>query len=293
MKEELLSVRNIIHDTVVLLCRNGVTYRGQLKLQGLLGVTLDDEEIFLVPFNEILTSVNVDESLDNPSSSDAAVCDEEISVALDNESFLNRNVEAENLCGYQSKNARKVSTNNSTQNFLSQRKIRKRTTPLGKYLGSVINAPLSGIEMMNCKAIENSHGYVNARTDGCSDLESSITSPEKTSLELQVPCIKVEQSDTNERVNMTSSDEFFVENDSLFDVSGDLKNVLNWEADHTVRKSDMNVDFPLCLKMLSAAVPPHSLEKNVQHNRLRSSQRITVFETCIYTVYHFLIYKHI
>ena len=52
MKPEQECVRNILLDTVTLLCKNSLNFKRQLKVQGLLGITLDDDEVFLVHINE-------------------------------------------------------------------------------------------------------------------------------------------------------------------------------------------------------------------------------------------------
>ncbi len=55
----LKKTENAIHvmltDTILALCRNTLPYRGQLAIDGLLGITLDDEEIFLVSIKETAT----------------------------------------------------------------------------------------------------------------------------------------------------------------------------------------------------------------------------------------------
>jgi len=59
MRPEQERVKNLLLDTVTLLCRNGLTYRCELKIQGLLGITLDDEEVFVVHINEKISD-NID-----------------------------------------------------------------------------------------------------------------------------------------------------------------------------------------------------------------------------------------
>ena len=52
VKPEQDRVRNLLTDTVTLLCKNGLTYGKEMKVQGLLGITLDEDEVFVVHFNE-------------------------------------------------------------------------------------------------------------------------------------------------------------------------------------------------------------------------------------------------
>ena len=52
MKPDQERVRNLLMDTVGLLCRNGLSYRDTLKVEGLLGITLDNNEVFLVPIKQ-------------------------------------------------------------------------------------------------------------------------------------------------------------------------------------------------------------------------------------------------
>ena len=52
MKPDQERVRNLLTDTVTLLCKNGLHYQKELKVQGLLGITLDENEVFVVHINE-------------------------------------------------------------------------------------------------------------------------------------------------------------------------------------------------------------------------------------------------
>ena len=51
-KEEQSRVRSLLLDTVSLLCKNGLTFKKQLKIQGLLGITLDEDDVFIVHIND-------------------------------------------------------------------------------------------------------------------------------------------------------------------------------------------------------------------------------------------------
>lgn len=54
MKPDQERVRSLLTDTITLLCKNGLHFRKQLKVEGLIGVTLDDNEVFIVHLNEIV-----------------------------------------------------------------------------------------------------------------------------------------------------------------------------------------------------------------------------------------------
>lgn len=54
-------VRNLLKETVILLCKNGLKFRTNIKVQGLLGITLDSTDIFLVQIDEsIYEPLNID-----------------------------------------------------------------------------------------------------------------------------------------------------------------------------------------------------------------------------------------
>ena len=52
MKPDQERVRNLLTDTVTLLCKNGLQYQTELRVQGVLGITLDNNEVFIVHINE-------------------------------------------------------------------------------------------------------------------------------------------------------------------------------------------------------------------------------------------------
>ena len=52
MKPDQERVRNLLMDTVTLLCKNGLHYKKELRVQGLLGITLDNKDVFVVHINE-------------------------------------------------------------------------------------------------------------------------------------------------------------------------------------------------------------------------------------------------
>lgn len=52
MKPDQERVKNLLTDTITLLCRNGLQFKTEIKVQGLLGITLDESEVFLVQIDE-------------------------------------------------------------------------------------------------------------------------------------------------------------------------------------------------------------------------------------------------
>jgi len=56
---EEVRVRGLLNDTVGLLCRNGLTYSDTLRVEGLIGITLDNNRVFLVHINETYPGAGV------------------------------------------------------------------------------------------------------------------------------------------------------------------------------------------------------------------------------------------
>jgi len=54
MKCDQEQVSKLLTDTVTLLCKNGLVYGQEMKVQGLLGITVDKYEVFLVHMNELI-----------------------------------------------------------------------------------------------------------------------------------------------------------------------------------------------------------------------------------------------
>ena len=55
-------VRSLIIDTVSLLCKNGLHYTKEFSIEGLLGITLDKDNVFLVNIKEIIKSETYESS---------------------------------------------------------------------------------------------------------------------------------------------------------------------------------------------------------------------------------------
>ena len=56
LQQERDKIRQILSETVVSLINNGVTFNSELSVEGLLGVTVDKQEVFLVNIKEVIQS---------------------------------------------------------------------------------------------------------------------------------------------------------------------------------------------------------------------------------------------
>ena len=65
MKPDEQRMRDVLVDTIRLLCRTGVEYSRRLRVQGLLGITVDDEHVFLIHVDDFIARncTDVDDSL--------------------------------------------------------------------------------------------------------------------------------------------------------------------------------------------------------------------------------------
>ena len=51
-EQEQGRIKGLLVETITMLCKSGLTYRQDLKVQGLLGITVDDEHVFVVHIDE-------------------------------------------------------------------------------------------------------------------------------------------------------------------------------------------------------------------------------------------------
>lgn len=58
LKSDQERVRNILHNTVVSLCENGLSYQKHLRIEGVIGITKDGQDVFIVHINQLLTPQN-------------------------------------------------------------------------------------------------------------------------------------------------------------------------------------------------------------------------------------------
>ena len=66
MKADHERVTKLLTDTVTLLCKNGLSYDHELRIQGLLGITVDSNEVFLVPINDSFNGSSSSTSAPSP-----------------------------------------------------------------------------------------------------------------------------------------------------------------------------------------------------------------------------------
>jgi len=51
MREEQERLKKLLHDTVSMLCRNSVAYERCVRIEGVIGITVDDNDVFLIHLN--------------------------------------------------------------------------------------------------------------------------------------------------------------------------------------------------------------------------------------------------
>ena len=49
-------IRDLITETVTMLCQNSLTFRSKFTVEGLLGITIDDKDVFLINIHEVISS---------------------------------------------------------------------------------------------------------------------------------------------------------------------------------------------------------------------------------------------
>jgi hypothetical protein len=54
--DDVERTRTLLASTVGVLCRNSLRYNHELRIQGLIGITLDSEQVFLVSINEVFAT---------------------------------------------------------------------------------------------------------------------------------------------------------------------------------------------------------------------------------------------
>ncbi len=56
LKSEQERIKAILKDTITLMCKNGLTYDSEFSVEALIGITLDNDKVFLVSINETVAS---------------------------------------------------------------------------------------------------------------------------------------------------------------------------------------------------------------------------------------------
>ena len=68
LKADQERVKNLLRETITMLCKNGLHFKSEFCIEGLIGVTLDHEEVFLVNLKESYQAIQTDKvALDNES----------------------------------------------------------------------------------------------------------------------------------------------------------------------------------------------------------------------------------
>jgi hypothetical protein len=58
LTEDQLKVKALLAETITLLCKNGLKFSTELRIEGLIGVTVDNDKILLVNINEAIRSAS-------------------------------------------------------------------------------------------------------------------------------------------------------------------------------------------------------------------------------------------
>jgi len=56
LKPDQERVKALLKETITLLCKNGLQFKNQFSIEAVIGVTLDEEEVFLVSVNELISA---------------------------------------------------------------------------------------------------------------------------------------------------------------------------------------------------------------------------------------------
>ena len=54
LNEEQVKLRALLTEAITVLCKNGLSFRSEVSVEGLLGITLDNQHVFLIPLNETI-----------------------------------------------------------------------------------------------------------------------------------------------------------------------------------------------------------------------------------------------
>ena len=56
LQDDADRVKHLLAEAISVLCKNGLSFETELSVEGLLGITLDNSDIFLVNINETITN---------------------------------------------------------------------------------------------------------------------------------------------------------------------------------------------------------------------------------------------
>ena len=58
-------IRSMLKDTIKMLVKHGLTYKNKFNIEGLLGITVDDGEVFLISVNELVREDETSQTVDS------------------------------------------------------------------------------------------------------------------------------------------------------------------------------------------------------------------------------------
>ena len=88
LKADQQRVKALLAETITLLCKNGLNFKREFSIEGLIGITLDQDDVFLVSIKETIRSAVAEAAGTSQSGKAAAVGSN--SVAAANTSSLGR-----------------------------------------------------------------------------------------------------------------------------------------------------------------------------------------------------------
>ena len=54
LNEEQVKLRALLTEAITVLCKTGLSFHSEVSVEGLLGITLDNQHVFLIPLNETI-----------------------------------------------------------------------------------------------------------------------------------------------------------------------------------------------------------------------------------------------
>lgn len=176
MKPEQERVRNLIADTVTLLCRNGLQFQKEMKIQGLLGITLDNSDVFLVQIDEkvanVYESVSATVNNANSESNSAVVSHDEqhrskrIHPIGASRSLVTRPIRPQSRFGRLSKATQRPKRPRTIEHNLGPSSTPNTTQPYAKRTFMTSDLQYSGSSLLQSdQGINNSNIAIDSRSD--------------------------------------------------------------------------------------------------------------------------------
>lgn len=95
MKPDQEQVKQMLTETILLLCKNGLHFQKQMTVQGLLGVTLDNTDIFMIHLNEVIEP-EANQDIYDPSTGE--VCSDIATLSKSSSAFRSNSPISEITC---------------------------------------------------------------------------------------------------------------------------------------------------------------------------------------------------